>query len=106
MKIIQNKIIPFGKRFYAINLFGILFAKGPCHEETINHERIHTAQMRELLYIPFYLLYIIEWLFRLLQHRNLYRAYRTISFEREAYSHESDLSYLSRRRRFASFRKS
>lgn len=47
MKIIYNKVIPFGKDFYAINLFGILFAKGPCDEVTLNHESIHTAQMKD-----------------------------------------------------------
>ena len=30
MKIIYNRLIPVGKRYYAINLFGVLFAKGPC----------------------------------------------------------------------------
>ena len=105
MKIIRNKIIPFGKRYYAINLFGVLFAKGPCDAVTVNHERIHTAQMRELLYIPFYLIYILEWLWRLLRLRNPYNAYRAISFEKEAYDNENDLRYLAARRPFSSFRK-
>ena len=90
MKIIRNRILPFGKKYYAINLFGILFAKGPCGAITINHERIHTAQMKELLFIPFYIFYILEWLIRLLQYRNSFTAYRNISFEREAYANESN----------------
>lgn len=101
MRIIKNKILPFGKKFYAINLFGVLFAKGSCSKFTINHERIHTAQMRELLFIPFYLLYILEWLLRLIQFRNSFKAYHNISFEKEAYANENNLSYLSRRKRFA-----
>ncbi|MDE6717696.1 MAG: hypothetical protein K2J70_05835 [Muribaculaceae bacterium] len=104
MKIIYNRILPVGRRFHAINLFGILFAKGPCDRVMINHEKIHTAQMREFLFIGFYLLYILEWLFRLFQYRNLFLAYRNISFEREAYSHEADLQYLTSRPRFASLR--
>ncbi|MDE6237508.1 MAG: hypothetical protein K2M45_06530 [Muribaculaceae bacterium] len=105
MKIIHNRLIPFGKRYYAINLFGIIFAKGKCSAVTINHEAIHTAQMRELLYIPFYLFYLLEWLIRLVQYRSFYQAYLNISFEREAYAYERDLSYLSSRPRFQSFRR-
>lgn len=67
----------------------------------VNHERIHTAQQRELLFIPFYVLYFIEWLFRLLQYRNRQDAYLNISFEREAYTHGHDLNYLHRRPLFA-----
>ncbi|MDE6578610.1 MAG: hypothetical protein K2K58_10625 [Muribaculaceae bacterium] len=100
MKIIYNKILPFGRRYYAINLFGILFAKGPCDKVMLNHERIHTAQMKELGYIFFYIIYILEWLVRLLQKRNSFRAYRSISFEREAYDNEKNLSYLSHRHKY------
>jgi len=70
--------------------------------ETINHEAIHTAQMRELLFIPFYAIYFFEWLLRLIKTRgNAYKAYLRISFEREAYTHAADMSYLRRRKRFA-----
>ncbi len=102
MKIIRNRIIPFGK-FSAINLFGVLFVKGPVKVDgtLLNHESIHTAQMRELGYVFFYVLYILEWLWRLFRRGN---AYRNLSFEREAYDHQSDPGYLSRRPRFAQWR--
>ena len=100
MKVIINRLIPFGKNFYAINLFGVLFAKGPCGKVTMNHERIHTAQIRELLYLPFYLWYVLEWIVRLLQYRNMNLAYYNISFEREAYDNQANLSYLKRRKNF------
>lgn len=100
MKIIQNKIIPFGKYFYAINICGILFAKGPCDEVTINHERIHTAQMKELGYIFFYIMYLIEWCIRLVQYRGYIKGYENISFEREAYRNQHDLGYLDNRKRY------
>lgn len=103
MKIIRNKILPIGKNFLAINLFGILFTKGDCSLQMINHERIHTAQMRELLYIPFYIIYILEWIFRLFQFRNTFKAYQNISFEREAYENQQNLSYLCTRRPYSSF---
>jgi hypothetical protein len=102
MHIIYNKTIPFGKSFYAINLFGILFAKGPCDAVTINHESIHTAQIREWAFVPFYLIYIIEWLWRWIQYRDWITAYYNISFEREAYANQTDLSYLKKRRHYAS----
>lgn len=101
MKIIYNRWIPFGKNYYAINLFGVLFAKGPCSEQTINHEKIHTSQMKELLFIPFYIVYVLEWLIRLIKYKNSFLAYKNISFEREAYKNQNNLSYLSGRRFFA-----
>ena len=99
MKIIRNKYIPF-KRFDAMNLFGMLF----CHPDTrltpqlVNHERIHTYQMLEMLVIGFYLWYVIEWFIRLFKRGN---AYFNISFEREAYRHMHDLEYLKKRKHFA-----
>lgn len=99
MKIIYNNILPF-KGFKAINLFGVLFARKGANitQTTINHESIHTEQMKELLYLPFYIWYIIEWLIRLFMKDN---AYRNISFEREAYANEHNSDYLSKRKHFA-----
>ena len=104
MKIIYNKYMPF-KGFCAINLFGVIFARkeaAPLSFTTINHERIHTAQMKELLYVGFYVLYLLEWVYRLCTGKN---AYRRISFEKEAYNHENDLLYLRQRKQFAQWRK-
>ncbi|MEM7484479.1 MAG: hypothetical protein AAF348_04660 [Bacteroidota bacterium] len=70
-------------------------------EVLINHERIHLKQQRELLIIPFYLLYITEWLLRTLLYLNSYRAYQNISFEREAYANEDDKEYLARRKPYS-----
>ena len=99
MKIIYNNIIPF-KGYAAINLFGSIFARrgAVISEKTLNHERIHTAQMKEMLYIPFYVWYVIEWLIRLFGKGN---PYRNISFEREAFDNDDDLTYLATRKRFA-----
>lgn len=74
--------------------------------QVINHEKIHTAQMRELLYIPFYILYVLEWIFRLFQFRgNTFTAYKNITFEREAYAHGKNLKYLSGRKSFSQWRR-
>lgn len=103
MRVIHNKWIPF-KGFKAINLFGICFVRKP-HKMTphdYNHENIHTAQMRELGYIFFYIFYFVEWLYRLVFHTST--AYRGISFEREAFEHQYDYDYLEHRERFAQWR--
>ena len=103
MKIIYNNIIPF-PGFAAINLFGVLFARKkyrPLPETTINHESSHTEQMKELLYVGFYLCYLIEWMVRLFMKGN---AYRNISFEREAYNCQHISGYVQIRQRFAQWR--
>lgn len=64
----------------------------------LNHERIHIRQQLELLILPFFILYVSEWLILLLKYRNKDIAYRNISFEKEAYDHGKDLSYLISRR--------
>lgn len=86
-----------------LNLFGTFWARDISWIDryVVNHERIHTAQQRELLFILFYLLYVIEWLFRLLQYRNSHKAYLNISFEREAYANGNNLDYLPSRRHYA-----
>lgn len=67
----------------------------------INHEKIHLKQQLELLIIPFYLIYITEWLMRSLFYLSFYRGYQNISFEREAYVNEHNLNYSSERRPFS-----
>ena len=106
---ILNSLIPF-KGFVAMNLFGIfLIRKDEWLKEsemekmqTIRHENIHTAQMRELLYIPFYVIYILEWFVRLFTHPK--SAYMGISFEREAYENSTNPDYLLTRKHFAQWR--
>lgn len=67
------------------------------NEVFINHERIHIRQQLELLIVPFYLWYITEYLFRLIQYGDRKKAYYAISFEKEAYANEKDLAYLKTR---------
>ena len=102
MKIIRNKYIPFGG-YLAVNLFGVLFVKGNAYisEQTINHESIHTAKMKEMLYVFFYLWYVVEWVIKIFVYRNAHKAYRNISFEREAYRNQSYSTYLHDRKRYS-----
>ena len=67
----------------------------------INHEKIHLRQQAEMLLIIFILWYYTEFLVRLIQNGNWYKAYLNISFEREAYACENDLNYLKTRRFWA-----
>ena len=95
MKIIRNKYIISGLQ--SNELFGVLSEECRIDDITLNHEKIHTAQIKELWYVFFYLWYIIEWLIRLFMKGD---AYRNISFEKEAYNNENDLNYLHSRKRF------
>ncbi|WP_395042785.1 hypothetical protein [Flavobacterium sp.] len=70
----------------------------------LNHEKIHIRQQLELLILPFYVWYFIEYIFRLMQYKDRKKAYYNISFEREAYSNEKDLNYIQKRT-FWSFQK-
>lgn len=90
-----------------VNIFGTLWARRTdwIDKYVINHERIHTAQQRELLFVPFYIIYVAEWLVRLVWYRNHKLAYRNISFEREAYANQDNLFYLSGRRHYAWLRR-
>ena len=96
-------------RFVRILTFG--FANGIClypfvligkeielTHRLITHEKIHLRQQLETLVLPFYIFYFLEFLFRLLQYRSFSKAYRNISFEREAYYFESHVDYLEIRR--------
>ena len=104
MKVIKNSFIPWGYAAY-INLFGVIFtrlASINLSKKTINHESIHTLQMKWLLYIPFYILYFIEWILKIPvalfvkpNNYSVFRyAYRSISFEQVAYYNESNYKYL------------
>lgn len=103
MKVIYNNIIPF-PGFRCINLFGILFVrkkfKGALTKVDFNHEKIHSAQIRDLCYIFYYPAYLICWLIEIL--RPPYNsAYRDTWFERETYINEKDLNYLNKRKPWA-----
>ena len=101
MMVVRNNIIPF-KGYKAINLFGILFCRRDAviGSITLNHEYIHTMQMREMLYIPFYIWYGIEWLIKWVLYRDAHLTYHNISFEKEAFLHEKDMGYSKNRRHF------
>ena len=109
LKIKYCKHIPF-KGYLAITLFGYCIVREEYKETqpsklTINHESIHAAQAGDFGigfagYFIFYLLYLLEWLFKIPASLFGYGAYRSISFEQEAFNNEHDLDYLETRKPF------
>ncbi len=69
----------------------------------LNHEKIHLRQQLELLIIPFYVMYLLEFLVKWMVLKNRFKAYKSISFEREAYENERNLNYLKKRKMFVFF---
>lgn len=90
----------FNDNFNAIALYPFIIIKKEAlrhDQKLIRHEQIHLRQQVELLVIFFYLWYLIEFLGRILMSQSFEKAYRAISFEQEAYSNETDVSYLNKR---------
>jgi hypothetical protein len=104
MKKIYNNIIPF-KGFTAMTLWPFIFIRndeaGKFSVQVERHEKIHGCQQKEMLIVPFLLWYGIEWLVKFCYYRNKMTAYKNVSFEREAYAHQSDASYTDNRKLFA-----
>lgn len=97
----------FRKNFMAMALFPFILVRDKelrLDKRLINHEKIHLRQQLELLVFPFYLWYLVEYFIRLIQYKNAHQAYINISFEREAYENDEDLSYLKNRKWFGFLR--
>lgn len=120
--IIQSKYFPI----YLINLFGVIFVrKSALNErivlyfpeyigtklsqedlryiigvETLNEEDIHTEQMKWLLFLPYYLLYIIFFIIYFIKTMNFNRAYELNPFEREAKENRMFGNYCDVRKKF------
>lgn len=67
----------------------------------LNHEQIHFRQQLECLIIPFYVFYIINYLFNLMIYFNHHKAYSNILFEKESFKNENDFFYLQKRKHYA-----
>jgi len=72
-------------------------------ERVINHELIHIEQQRELLVVPFYVLYVLNFIINIFRMKPK-GPYREIIFEKEAYSNERDFDYLKKRKRYNYFK--
>lgn len=103
--ILQNSNIPkylsIFINIYAITLYPFIICKGEMDETTLNHEKIHLAQQRELWIIGFYLLYVYYWLRGKWSGSTSLGAYLNIPFEREAYKNDANMFYLVTRKKWA-----
>ena len=98
MIIVSKFMVPKG--YQGLTFFPFVFLKHKIlktDKVLMNHESIHLRQQIELFVVFFYLFYGLEFFIRLLYCRNWYKAYRNISFEREAYYNEANLNYLQGR---------
>ena len=98
MIFISKYLVPKG--YTGITIFPFVFLKSKQlkgNQVLVNHEKIHLRQQIELLIIPFFVFYVLEFLIRFIEYRNWQMAYRNISFEREAYAKQCDLNYLKHR---------
>lgn len=97
-------VLPLIKKLFGIDgivLFPFIFLSSvECKNnlKLMNHEKIHFRQAIELGILPFYLFYGIEFFIRRVQANSKYSAYRLISFEREAYSNDSNPNYLKNKK--------
>lgn len=98
MILIFKYIVPRG--YTSITLFPFVFLKNrnlKFNSILINHEKIHLRQQLELLILPFYIWYTIEFIIKLIYFKKWNEAYKNISFEKEAYKNEKDLDYIKSR---------
>lgn len=98
MIVVSKYLVPKG--YSGLTIFPFVFVKKKAlkiDRVLVNHERIHLRQQIELLILPFFLWYMLEFLIRYLKYKSWHDAYLAISFEREAYSKEKDLKYLNSR---------
>ena len=96
-------VFPFIRRFNisGITLFPVIFLASTQikhNEQIVNHEKIHLRQEMELLVVLFYLIYFTEFLVGYIKYNDRYKAYRNISFEREAFTNDFNPDYLKIRR--------
>ena len=104
--LIFSKIF-LSSRFNAMAIWPFIFLKDKKlkHDEIVlNHEEIHLKQQIEMLLLLFFIWYVLEFIVRLFIHKNWMEAYHNISFEREAYANEQNLTYI-RQRKFWNFLK-
>ncbi|RPE00148.1 hypothetical protein EGM88_02470 [Aureibaculum marinum] len=99
MILFSRYLIP--KNYTGLAIYPFIFLKNKSLSDNwvlINHERIHLKQQLELLWIFFFIWYTLEFLFHLVVFRNWHKAYKNISFEKEAYQNEGNPNYLNERK--------
>jgi hypothetical protein len=102
MIVVFKYLIP--KNYSGLTIFPFIFLKNKqllADSILLNHEKIHLKQQIELLWIAFFIWYVTEYLMGLIKFRNHYKAYKNISFEKEAYTNENNTKYLINRKPYS-----
>lgn len=104
--IVKKFLIPKGYSGLTVFPFIILSKKTDITNQImLNHEKIHIKQQIELLILPFFVWYFVDFLIQFVKFGNINQAYRNIIFEKEAYQNEHNLNYLKTRKFFGFLRK-
>tara|TARA_B100001029_G_C15034629_1_gene439286 strand:+ start:1194 stop:1628 length:435 start_codon:yes stop_codon:yes gene_type:complete len=112
--IIRNSRVPnwFSNKdmeMYGITLFPFIFVINFDNRqneliykkyEILNHEKIHFQQMLETGIIGFYLIFLLEFMYKSIKYKNIVQGYLNISFEIESYKNMKNLQYLDYRKRY------
>ncbi|HPW98704.1 MAG TPA: hypothetical protein PK218_09090 [Flavobacterium sp.] len=96
--IVLKYLVP--KKIIGLTIFPFIIVKDKklkLDKVFINHEKIHLRQQLELLILPFFVWYFLEFFFRFMICLNWSKSYRSISFEKEAYCNEMNFNYLEKR---------
>lgn len=105
IKVVYSENIPL-KQFVALTLWPWIIVRQDQREKftatALRHESTHAHQQIECLFAMFLIIYCLEWLVKIcLCGFDADRAYRSISFEQEAYEHQDEFGYNNVRRHFA-----
>jgi len=103
----NSRLLKLFNRIFSINFEGftfypfILLSGENTEKDIYNHELIHIQQTEETFFIGYILILVTQYTFNLCKYRNLYKAYRNLAFEKEAYDNMKNLDYLKSRKKFA-----
>ena len=86
----------FGIRGIVLYPF-IFFSPQKPDAELVQHEFIHWQQIKTIGFVPFYFHYLREYFHGRRRGLSHHQAYREISFEKEAYTHQHQDHYLVNR---------
>lgn len=90
----------------AITLCPFIVCRDKSDTIMINHGSIHVKQQLELLIVPFYVIYLLNWSYNLIKFKgDSEMAYSEIIFEKEAYENQYNLDYIITRQKWSCFKK-
>ena len=96
-----SKIAPID--IWAITLGPLVICRGKLSEQTKRHETIHYFQYKELWFVGFLIVYLLDFLYAAIITKKGFtrEAYLAIRFEQEAWDKDDDLDYLPNRKEYA-----